>query len=157
MTELILYFAGIVTTISLFGFFYYKRKFKELSSLYDTLLKISQNVFQEKQERESLKRLAKYTWGGFHFTADPNTKWNAVYELKEIAQSEDGKKSKFEVLSVISENTNEGNFDPEWYKDHFAKRTGGGWIDTVNNPKIEWITTMSKSESRALKLKDLGI
>jgi type II secretory pathway component PulC len=156
MTQLLLYFSGIVTTISLFGLIYYRNKFEKISVKFETLLKESSDVINEKKERESLKRLAKYTWTGFHYTSKPNVNWDAVYELKEVAQSEDGKKSKFEVISVTSKNTDEKE-DIEWYEDWFIKKTGGGWIETANNSKLEWITTLSKSEMRNIKLNELGI
>jgi hypothetical protein len=78
-----------------------------------------------------------------------------VFELKEVATSVDGKKSKFEIISHASEE----NTDP-WsikeYKDWFNKNYGGGWIQ-LDNKNLEWITVLSKSESRDIKLKELGI
>jgi hypothetical protein len=61
--------------------------------------------------------------------------------------------SKFEVISVTAEN---GDQDDAYYKETFLSKSGGGWIE-LSNPNLEWITFLTKEESRNLKLKDLGI
>ena len=156
MTSLLLYFSGIITTLAVLGLFYYRYKFKKVSGLYETLVELSTDTFKEKKDRDSLKRMAKYTWKGFFYKKEPNTKWDAIYELKEVAQSADGTKSKFEVISVTSQNIDEIGQE-DWYKDWFVKKTGGGWITTSNNSELEWITTLSKEEERAIKLNQLGL
>ena len=61
-------------------------------------------------------------------------------------------------MSITSEEM--GSKLTQWgdkeYTEWFEKKTGGGWLP-VDNKDLEWITTMSKSEQRDLKLKSLGI
>ena len=66
----------------------------------------------------------------------------------------DETKSKFEIISVVSEETD--GWGKREYAEWFEKKTGGGWLSS-DNKDLEWITTMSKSEQRDLKLKSLGI
>jgi hypothetical protein len=66
----------------------------------------------------------------------------------------DETKSKFEIISVVSEETD--GWGKREYTEWFEKKTGGGWL-SADNKELEWITTMSKSEQRDLKLKSLGI
>ena len=121
------------------------------------------NYEKEKKEKESTKRLARFTTKGWHKTKDqndPNKKtWDVVFELREIAVSLDETKSKFEILSIVSEEVCKDKFTMWGHKEYaewFEKKTGGGWL-SVDNKELEWITTMSKSEQRDLKLKSLGI
>jgi hypothetical protein len=143
---------GILGTISLTYF----RKFKSVQSSLDLLSKEYSLIDKEKRERESMKRLAKLTMG-YHYKVDTKKIWDVIFEMREIAVSEDEKKSKFEIISITSKNKDEETEDyKKFYLDLLLKETGGGWID-VDDKRLEWISTMSKSESRDLKLKDLGI
>lgn len=159
MFELIIYVSGIVTSVSFIGLIYFRNRYLGIKNIYQSLETNYKNLLKEKTERESLKRLAKYKTTGWHFTSetnDPNKKtWDVFFELKEVALSVDEKESKFEVISVTSMGEKD-TWSKEDYTNWFLKKTGGGWIQN-NSPNLEWITTMSKSEARDLKLKDLGI
>ena len=138
---------------------YFFLKHKNVKSQYNLLLSLYKPLLEEKKEKESSKRLAKLTTVGWHRVSEeknPNKKmWDVIFELKEIAVSVDETKSKFEVISVASKESGD-----TWTKDQYTKwfiqNYGGGWIN-IDNPKLEWITTMSKSEQRDIKLKELGI
>ena len=110
------------------------------------------------EEKESYKRLARFTTHGWNFTSEKMKKpkpWDVVFELKEVALSLDETKSKFEIVSVSSEDTLD-TWKLENYKKWFESNYGGGWIK-VDDKDLEWITTTSKSEIRDEKLKQLGI
>ena len=80
---------------------------------------------------------------------------SGTFELREIALSEDETRSKFEVLSVVSENMKNDSWGTQEYGDYFLKKTGGGWLDTKNlnfkSMKLTWVTTISKAEARQKK------
>lgn len=154
----LIYFSAIITTLSVGGLIYYFLAHKRIKRLYNLTLKLYQDLLSEKKEKESYKRLARFTTHGWNYT-DASTKkpkaWDVVFELKEVALSMDETKSKFIITSVASEQTP----DP-WkvknYQAWFESNYGGGWIE-VNHKDLEWITTTSKAEIRDEKLKQLGI
>ena len=162
ITPFILWVSGVLCTISVGGFVYYRNKSINLTSQLQLVTNQLSELITEKKEKESTKRLARFTTKGWHKVKDendPNKKtWNVVFELREIAVSLDETKSKFEIMSITSEEM--GSKLTQWgdkeYTEWFEKKTGGGWLP-VDNKDLEWITTMSKSEQRDLKLKSLGI
>jgi hypothetical protein len=162
ITPFILWVSGVLCTISVGGFVYYRNKSISLSGQLKLATNQLTELVNEKKEKESTKRLARFTTKGWHNTKDkddPNKKtWNVIFELREIAVSLDETKSKFEIISITSEEM--GSKLVQWgdkeYTEWFEKKTGGGWL-SADNKELEWITTMSKSEQRDLKLKTLGI
>lgn len=159
MIYILLWISGAITTVSLTlagRFYLLHQKGKGEMNL---ILPDYKRLLAEKKEKESLKRLAKFRTTGWHLVSESNNPkkktWDVVFELREIAVSQDESKSKFEVISVISEGDID-SWNKEDYEKWFLKKTGGGWIST-DNSNLEWITTMSKTEARDLKLKDLGI
>ena len=159
VTEIILYTSGVITTVSVIGFVHYRDKYKKLVFSSSYIEKEYSQLIKEKKEKESSKRLAKYKTTGWHFTkdsSDPQKKtWDVYFELKEAAVSVDEKKIKFDVLSVVSQGDDD-TWKQNQYADWFYKKTGGGWL-SIDNTSLEWITTLSKSEARDIKLKELGI
>jgi hypothetical protein len=154
----LIYFSAVITTIAVIGFVYLIIKYKTLNSNYKFTLDLYQDLLKEKKERESYKRFAKLTTTGWNYTGKDTKKpksWNVVFELKEIAISMDEKKSKFEIISVASEE-NPDPWSKDLYQKWFESNYGGGWLD-VNNKDLEWITNTSKAEIRDEKLKQLGI
>ena len=154
----LIYFSGIITTISVIGFIVYFLKYKKVNSSYNLILEQFNILLKEKKEKESYKRLARFTTHGWNFTSEKMKKpkpWDVVFELKEVALSLDETKSKFEIVSVSSEDTLD-TWKLENYKKWFESNYGGGWIK-VDDKDLEWITTTSKSEIRDEKLKQLGI
>jgi hypothetical protein len=105
------------------------------------------------------KRLATLEWDGWHKQGATKVTWSVTFELREIALSEDESRSKFEVLSVVSESIKNDSWGTQEYTDYFIKKTGGGWLDTKNLPfvnmKLTWITTVSKSEARQKKIDEI--
>jgi hypothetical protein len=157
-TEIILYTSGITTTVSLIGFIYYRDKYKNLVISSSLIEKEYSQLLSEKEEKESTKRLAKFKTTGWYLTKDisnPKKTWDVYFELREVAVSVDEKKIKFEVLSVTSQGDGD-LWQENNYIDWFNRKTGGGWL-SESSPNLEWITTLSKSEARNLKLKQLGI
>lgn len=159
MEYLIIWISGIITTISLVLLNKYYNLYNKTKSNLDMVVPLYQDMIKEKKEQESLKRLAKFKTTGWHLTKDkddPKKKtWDVFFELREVASSVDESKSKFEVISVISEGTTD-LWSETQYNNWFIKNTGGGWIK-VDNKNLEWITSLTKSESRDLKLKKLGL
>lgn len=155
----LIYFSGIVTTLSIGAAIVFYYLFKDQRGLNEKLLLENDSLKKFKSSKESIKRLARFETQGWHFAKeadDPNKElWDVTFELRECAVSVDESEIKFEVVSVSSGNTNDGwgldNYD-KWFKSKYK----GGWVK-LDNPNLEWITTTSKMESRDTKLKDLGI
>lgn len=155
----LIYFSGIITTLSIGAaiLFYYLHK--DQKSLNEKLLLENESLKEFKSSKESIKRLARFETTGWHYskeTNNPNKEtWDVTFELRECAVSVDESEIKFEVVSVSSANTNDGwgldNYD-KWFKSKYK----GGWVK-LDDPNLEWITTTSKMESRDIKLKGLGI
>jgi hypothetical protein len=156
MVHIIIYISGIITTLSVVGFFYQLIKSGEKSLLIKSLNDRVSELSQKVSEKLSKKRLATLEWDSWYNSAKPNETWSVTFELREIALSEDETKSKFEVISVHSENMKDGWKDKE-YTDFFMKKTGGGWLDTtdLNGLKLTWITTTSKAEAREEKISQI--
>jgi hypothetical protein len=170
MIYFIIYISGIITTLSLIGFFYQFNKSTDKDKVIDSLkTKVStltgqvtglvEKINKQKLSIESDKRIATLTWGGWHKADEPNKTWSVTFELREIALSEDETRSKFEVLSAVSENMKNDSWGTQEYGDYFIKKTGGGWLDTknpqFNSMKLTWVTTISKSEARQKKIDEL--
>jgi hypothetical protein len=141
MIYIIIYISGIITTLSLIGFFYQLSKSKELEK----------NQLPKSIKPE--KRTATYIWDGWHYSDNPSKKWSVNFELREVAISEDETKSKFEVISVYSEELND-KWTIKEYSDYFMKKKGGGWLDT-NSSELTWIKTTSRSEERNKKIEEI--
>lgn len=167
MISLILWSSGVLTTISIGFGVYFFLKFKSTKQLLQFTTDLLKKTQSELKEKTSRKRIAKFTTTGWNFTdgkhKDFPNGWKVYFELKEVAVSEDETKTKFEVTSVISENTSDPwlvavNTGPGLhnYINWFNSNTGGGWVKN-DSPELEWITNLSKSEARDMKLKDLGI
>ena len=160
------YLTGIIAGISASGFVAVsvaysslKRKHNKLSEKIDKLTR-ENNSFKEDND----KRLCRYTSEGWYKTKDkdvPNKyTWDIYYELRKVSTSEDRKRSKFEIVSITSGNTK----DPEdctlgsqyfvFYRDHFLKVTGDGWL---HNTSVEWVIDLPTDAIRDKKLKELGI
>ena len=169
MLYIILYVSAVITTLSVIGFFYQMsqslRKGIEIGELKskvtrltDQVTSLTEKINKQKMSIESDKRLATLEWGGWHKQDEPNKKWEVTFELREIALSEDETRSKFEVLSAVSENIND-SWGTKEYGDYFLKRTGGGWLNTktpeFSSMRLTWITTISKSEARQKKIDEL--
>lgn len=170
MLYILLYFSGIITTISLIGFLYQKNQSNHKDGLIDSLNSkidklnsqvtgLVEKINKQKLTIESDKRLATLQWGGWHKQDEPNETWSVTFELREIALSEDETRSKFEVISAVSENMKNDSWGTQEYGDYFLKKTGGGWLDTKNpnfrNMKLTWVTTISKSEARQKKIDEI--
>jgi hypothetical protein len=163
MFYVIIYISAVITTISVIGFFYQKNQsFKKdglIGRLNSQLTGLVEKVNKQKLSIESDKRLATLQWGGWHKENEPGKNWSVTFELREIALSEDESRSKFEVLSVVSENMKSDTWGTKEYGDYFLKSTGGGWLDTKNPPfrnmKLTWVTTISKSEARQKKIDEI--
>ncbi len=151
MIYLILYASGVITTLSVIGILYYKHINKQLSQ--DLQVALSGIVKSKEPER----RVANLIWGGWHNALDPSYKWESTFELKEVAMSEDETKSKFEVISVISENPKDA-WGKEKYAKYFYENYNGGWVDMKNIPKqwqFDWVITKSKADIRGEKIDDI--
>jgi hypothetical protein len=156
---ILFYISGFITALSFAGYLRYRSLYLKLKGVEDKKDETIASLLKYKSERESKKRKAKLKTTGWHKSAEednPNRReWNVVFELKEVAQSaEDPNKYKFDVTAIFSEDTDD---DYNFYKKWFLGNTGGGWIDTKNNKKFEWITTLTKEDIRDDKLSDLGI
>lgn len=170
MIYFIIYISGIITTLSVVGFFYQSSRISKkdktietlktkVSTLTDQVTGLVEKINKQKLSIESDKRIATLTWGGWHKVDEPNKTWSVTLELREIALSEDETRSKFEVLSAVSENMKNDSWGTQEYGDYFIKKTGGGWLDTKNpqfkTMKLTWVTTISKSEARQKKIDEL--
>ena len=156
-TTILFYILGTITGMMFFSIRRLKSKYSKIKSKYDNALIENKELKEFRSEKQSKKRKAKYKSVGWYRVADkanPNRPtWDVVYELKEVAQSQDGSKFQFDVLGVFSENLDdEGSV--EFYTNHFKSKNGGGWLDKDD---FEWITTTSKEEERDDKLEQLGI
>lgn len=157
MIYILLYFSAIITTISVIGFLHQKNQSYKKELLIESL---NSKIDKLKQKSSiSDKRLATLEWGGWHKKREPNKTWSATFELREIALSEDESRSKFEVISVVSENMEDDSWGTPEYGAYFLKKTGGGWLDTkyppFGNMKLTWVTTVSKSEARQRKINEI--
>ena len=169
--EILFYISGVITTISLVGFIYYRSKYINTLLIHsnkdDEILKLKdQNrlLLEYKSNRESKKRTGKLKTDGWHMVKDndkPNKKtWEVVFELKEVGQSiEDEHKYKFDVINVFPDDTSSAIGDvwkKEDYINWFNGHYGGGWINTKSK-SFEWVINLSKLEIRDDKLDELGI
>lgn len=153
------YITGFIAGASLVAFIIIYIKYSSLKNSIDSLK--NENIkFKEDMD----KRVARYKSYGWYKTSekdDPNKyTWNVSYDLKKVSTSEDRVKSKFEVISITSENIKNiedcsyGSTTFNFYKDYFIKQTGGGWL---RNSDLEWVIDLPKDEVREQKLKELGI
>ena len=162
MTALI-YFSGFITCLSLMGFFIMWASYLKVKIILD---KKDDEVNKYKNENEKIKedtdrRIGRYKKTGWHKVKDkddPNKHiWSVTFDLRKVSVSDDRKKSKFEVIGISSENTNDdlspNGRDYLQYKEWFDK-TKGGW---VHNSEIEWVIDLPQDVLRDLKLRDLGI
>ena len=167
MIYLVIYISAIITTLSVVGFFYQSSRISkkdetietlktEVSTLTSQVTGLVEKIKKQKLSIESDKRLATLEWGGWHKQIEPNKTWSVTFELREIALSEDETRSKFEVISAVSENMKNDSWGTQEYGDYFIKKTGGGWLDTKNpafrNMKLTWVTTISKPKLDRKKL-----
>lgn len=174
MLYLLLYGSGVITTLVIVGLITSRIKISSLQDKLDscnsTIKKLNNTIETQstkikelvdktnlmKTSIESDKRLATLTWGGWHKENEPKVTWSVTFELREVALSEDESKSKFEVLSIVSENMKNESWGLQEYGDYFYKKTGGGWLDTrnpgFNKMKLTWVTTVSKAEARQRKI-----
>ena len=170
MIYLVIYISAIITTLSVVGFFYQSSRISkkdetietlktEVSTLTSQVTGLVEKIKKQKLSIESDKRLATLQWGGWHKENEPGKTWSVTFELREIALSEDETRSKFEVLSVVSENMKNDSWGTQEYGDYFLKKTGGGWLDTKNlnfkSMKLTWVTTISKAEARQKKIDEI--
>lgn len=170
MLYILLYFSAAFTTLSVIGFFYQRKQSLKKDGLIDSLnskidklnsqvTDLVEKINKQKLTIESDKRLATLQWGGWHKQNEPGKTWSVTFELREIALSEDETRSKFEVLSAVSENTKNDSWGTKEYGDYFLKKTGGGWLDTKNlnfrSMKLTWVTTISKAEARQKKIDEI--
>lgn len=170
MFYVIIYISSVITVLSLIGFIYQLSQLNVKNSVINSLTSkvvglnnqitlLVEKVNKHKLSAESDKRLATLEWSGWHNINDPKITWSVTFELREIALSEDESRSKFEVISTVSENIKNETWGTQEYTDYFIKRTGGGWLDTKKIPfskmKLTWITTVSKSEARQKKIDEI--
>lgn len=154
--EFLFWISGVITTISVIGciYFYNRNESPKLKSENESLKKELEIVRSTLSSHFSFKRKAKYVWDGWYLKDDPNKNWSVTFELSELMQSEDGTKIKFEILNVISERREDNKRDFDFYKQEFIRSTGGGWLEK-DNKKLTFVTNLSKSEERNLKLKSI--
>jgi hypothetical protein len=140
--------------------------YSRLKTKYNQLNSSSKKIIQENKsfKEDNDKRIARYKTTGWYKNSekdDPNKyTWDVYIDLRKVSTSDNRKKSKFEVISITSGNVkdiqdcSEGSFYFEFYKDHFLKKTGDGWL---SNSDVEWVIDLPKEALRDKKLKDLGI
>jgi hypothetical protein len=170
MLEVLIYISAVVTTLSIVGCFYFKSKSKKNTKLFkdqeSEIMRLAnqvttlQRVVNKYKGLTPANRIALLEWDGWHKEKEPNITWQTKFELREVGISEDETSSKFEVISVTSENIKDVWGKTE-YEKYFLKTTGGGWINTQNpgrtgqKMKLIWITDQSKSQKREMKLNQL--
>lgn len=164
MFYVIIYISAVITVLSVIGFIYQLSQLNVKNSVINSLtsevvgLNNQITLLVEKVNKQKL-RLATLEWDGWHKQGATKVTWSVTFELREIALSEDESRSKFEVISTVSENIKNDSWGTQEYTDYFIKKTGGGWLDTKNLPfvnmKLTWITTVSKSEARQKKIDEI--
>jgi hypothetical protein len=170
MIEILLYISGIITTLSIVGCFHFKSKSKKNIKIQkdqdSEILRLTnqvtnlQRVVNRYKGLTPANRIALLEWDGWYKDKEPNITWQIKLELREVGISEDETSSKFEVISVTSENMKDPWGKAE-YEKYFLKTTGGGWINTKTpsrsgqKMKLIWITDQSKSQKREMKLNQI--
>lgn len=167
MSEVLLYISAVITTLSIVGCFYFKSISKKNTKLYkdqeSEIMRLAnqvstlQRVVNKYKGLAPANRRALLEWDGWHTENNLSKTWKTSFELREVGLSEDETKSKFEVISVTSENMKDKSSKTE-YEKFFLKKTGGGWVDTKNpgnQMKLTWITEQSKSQQREIKLNQI--
>ena len=160
------YFTGIFGGVFMTAFVAMIIAYTKLKVKYNKLNSSSEKIIQENKSfrEDNDKRIARYKHSGWHKTTEKNDpkryQWDVFFDLRKVSTSDDRKKSKFEVISITSGNAkdvqdcSEGSAYFEFYKEHFLKMTGDGWL---SNNEVEWVIDLPKEVLRDKKLKDLGI
>src|ERR1035437_396296 len=87
-TTILFYILGTITGMMFFSIRRLKSKYSKIKSKYDNALIENKELKEFRSEKQSKKRKSKYKSVGWYRLADINTKWNVVYELREVAQSQ---------------------------------------------------------------------